>query len=221
MDANFWHERWESNRLGFHQGHVNSHLERHWSAVSGDGKGTVFVPLCGKAHDLAWLRECGHRVIGVEISPIACRDFFRERGVEPKIEDGQRYTRYSHDGIDILCGDFFALAPSDLGPVHFVYDRAALIAIPPDRRQAYADHLRHIAPQAGRFLLITLDYPTQESFQGPPFNVSDREVQERFSDTHHIERLYQQSLPADDGLVKRGLRDATESVFLLSNRQSL
>ena len=43
---------------------------------------TVLVPLCGKAHDLAFLAERGHRVVGVELSEIAVRAVFSEHEFE-------------------------------------------------------------------------------------------------------------------------------------------
>lgn len=43
----------------------------------------VFVPLCGKSLDMIWLAQQGHEVIGVELSPVAVEDFFRENGLNP------------------------------------------------------------------------------------------------------------------------------------------
>lgn len=215
MEPQFWHERWQTDRLGFHENQVNAHLQRHWPEVTAGRGERVFVPLAGKAHDLAWLREQGHSVVGVEISPIACRDFFRERGVEPTVTEGQRFTVWAHDDIELLCGDYFDLTAADLGPVELVYDRAALIALPESMRQDYVDQLLRIPPDARRILLISLQYPEQDSFSGPPFSVPDTEVAQRFEKTHRIRRLHHQDVPEDDLLVQRGMRDGTESVFLL------
>lgn len=219
MEAEFWHERWKNNRLGFHQADVNEHLKRHWKAVRLQAGEKVFVPLCGKAHDLAWLKAQGHPVLGVELSPIACRDFFVERGLVPSLDRGESFTRRVHEGIELWCGDFFHLTAADLSDVDLIYDRAALIALPQESRRRYAKHLTEITPSGRRMLLITLDYPEQDSFRGPPFNVSEEEVLGHFGDTHRVERLYHQPVPADDFLVKRGLQGGTESVFLLTDRQ--
>lgn len=215
MEAEFWHDRWENNRLGFHQADVNEHLKRHWKAVGPQAGEKVFVPLCGKAHDLAWLKAQGHPVLGVELSPIPCRDFFGERGLVPSVDTGEHFTRRVHEGIELWCGDFFHVTAADLADVSLVYDRAALIALPKDSRRRYAEHLKEITPAGTRTLLITLDYPEQGSFRGPPFNVSDDEVRDHFGGTHWVDRLCHQAVPADDFLVKRGLQGGTESVFLL------
>ena len=52
-----------------------------------------------------------------------------------------------------------------------MYDRASLIALPPEMRERYARHLAGILPPATQILLITLDYP-QPEMPGPPFAVS-------------------------------------------------
>lgn len=223
MEPEFWHERWQQEQIGFHEATVNVHLRRFWPEVLSGldvprNENRVFLPLCGKANDLAWLRERGHGVVGVELSPIACHDFFAERALDPKIKEKQTFTRRSHDGIDLLCGDFFDLNPADLGPVALVYDRAALIALPEDMRQAYVEQLIRLTPEARRILLITLAYPEQEAFSGPPFSVPDEEVRMHFAATHSIRQLDHQSIPEDDPLVARGLRAGTESVFLLERR---
>lgn len=57
-----------------------------------------------------------------------------------------------------------------------VYDRAALIALPPEMRQRYAAHLAAILPRHCRGLLVTLDYD-QAVVAGPPFAVAQDEVQ--------------------------------------------
>ncbi|MDQ2069024.1 thiopurine S-methyltransferase [Natronospira bacteriovora] len=218
MDPEFWRERWQNDQIGFHEGAVNRLLQSHWHHLNPVPGEAVLVPLCGKAHDLAWLRDQGHEVIGVELSDRACAAFFAERGIEPEESSGQRFTCYRHRQIALWCGDFFQLSPDDIGPVGLVYDRAALIALPEAMRQPYVTHLRHLTGPQARTLLVTLDYPEQPGFQGPPFNVSDGEVERLFGDSHHIERLHHGPLPADDGLRKRGLQGGTESVFCLRRR---
>ncbi|MEA5445928.1 thiopurine S-methyltransferase [Gammaproteobacteria bacterium AB-CW1] len=218
MDPEFWRERWHSEQIGFHEGHVNAHLRQFWQHLDARPGEKVLVPLCGKAHDLAWLRDQGCYVIGVELSDLACAAFFAERGIEPAESSGQRFTCYRHRDIELWCGDFFDLTADDIGLVELVYDRAALIALPPAMRQRYVDHLQAITGPATRSLLITLDYPEQPGFQGPPFNVSDQEVEQLYSANHDIERIHHSRLREDDGLRKRGLEGGTESVFHLRRR---
>ena len=108
MKARFWHERWESNQLGFHQSEVNDLLREYWPRIGAPSGGSVFVPLCGKSLDMRWLREAGHRVIGVELSPIAVADFFSGAGIQPTRSTEGDLERSIGGGFELLCGDFFA-----------------------------------------------------------------------------------------------------------------
>ncbi|NWO05119.1 MAG: thiopurine S-methyltransferase [Alteromonadaceae bacterium] len=219
MEHEFWHERWRKNEIGFHQGTVNQYLHDHWPELAGDSTDTVFVPLCGKAHDIWWLHDRGHPVLGVELSDIACKDFFEEAGEKASVHPGEPFTTFRHDDLEIWCGDFFQLVPDDLRHVRLVYDRAALIAMPPTLRPKYVEHLTAILPDQARILLITLDYDGME-MQGPPFNVPDTEVQQLFGEDYEVNQIHKNELARDDLFVKRkGLQNGvTESVFVLTPR---
>lgn len=217
MDPEFWHRRWQEDRIPFHEGRVNRHLEAFWPQIAGPSREGVFVPLCGKAVDLAWLRARGHPVIGVELSERACRAFFTERGIEPEVADSGAFRCFSHDSIQLFCGDFFDLEPHHLQGASLLYDRAALIALPPEVRPRYCAHLAELMGTGSRGLLITLHYPPQ-AFGGPPFAVSDDEVFAQLGSAFRIERLHTGPLRADDPLLARGLQDAGETVFSLRGR---
>ena len=47
MDAKHWHNRWENNEIGFHEGDVNRYLDQYFTNLSLQPGDTVFVPLCG------------------------------------------------------------------------------------------------------------------------------------------------------------------------------
>ena len=48
MDAKHWHQRWENNEIGFHEGDVNRYLDHYFTNLNLQQGDTVFVPLCGK-----------------------------------------------------------------------------------------------------------------------------------------------------------------------------
>src|SRR5690554_7742508 len=166
MEHEFCLERWRKTEIGFHEGSVNKFLYDHWPELSGGGTEGVFVLLCGKAHDMWWLHDRGHPIIGVELSEIACMDFFEEAREKASVHQGEPFTTFRHDDLQIWCGDYFQLVPDDLKHIRLVYDRAALIALPPEMRKGYVDHLTAIIPDDTRILLITLDYDSSE-MQGP------------------------------------------------------
>lgn len=218
MDPDFWHQRWRENQIGFHQPDVNLHLQAFWPQLGVPGGGRVFVPLCGKSLDMRWLRQQGCRVVGVEISPVAVQDFFREQGLQPDCTRTAHFERCSADGIELLCGDFFDLTRADLDGVAAVYDRASLIALPPSLRVDYARHLTGLLAPATPVLLVTLEYD-QDQMQGPPFSVTESEVRRLFEAGFEVEVQH-----ADDVLAReprfreRGLTRLDEKVYLLRRR---
>ncbi|MBE0485523.1 thiopurine S-methyltransferase [Marinobacter sp.] len=220
MEHEFWHERWAKEETGFHEGTVNKYLHDHWPELASTGTDAVFVPLCGKAHDMWWLNDRGHPIIGVELSDIACKDFFEEAGEKATVHPGEPFTTFKHDDLQLWCGDFFQLVPDDLKHIRLVYDRAALIALPREMRQGYVDHLTAVTPDALQMLLITLDYDSNE-MKGPPFNVSDDEVYQLYGEDYEITQMLRQDMARDNPFAKRrGLRNgATESVFTLTKKQ--
>ncbi|GAB4122886.1 MAG: thiopurine S-methyltransferase [Sideroxydans sp.] len=216
MEKQFWLERWERAEIGFHQAEVNPYLLKHWSALQAAHGSEVFVPLCGKSLDMLWLRQQGHAVLGVELSPIAVRDFFVENGMNPNHTAGSPFDCCEAQGIRILCGDFFELTREHLAGVKAVYDRASLVALPPEMRARYARHLEDILPPGTQVLLITFDYP-QHEMQGPPFAVSPQEVAELYGNATEIRLLAQDdTLEQNPRFKARGMTRMQENVFLLT-----
>ncbi|QQZ40407.1 thiopurine S-methyltransferase [Pseudomonas sp. SK3(2021)] len=175
MQPEFWHKRWEQNQIGFHLSEVNPYLQRYWPRLGLVPGSRVLVPLCGKSLDLSWLASQGHQVLGIELSEKAVQDFFSEQQLQPRVSLRGGFTVYEYAPIQLWCGDFFALQATDVADCQALYDRAALIALPPEMRERYAAHLRSILPQGCQGLLITLDYD-QALMAGPPFAVLDDEV---------------------------------------------
>ena len=82
MDSQFWHQKWHSGEIGFHLSDVNPLLAKHFDKLSLAENSRIFLPLCGKTLDMAWLLSKNYRVIGVELHENAAKQFFDEMGVE-------------------------------------------------------------------------------------------------------------------------------------------
>lgn len=215
MNPDFWLSRWNENKIGFHQAHINEQLTTFYPRLGLKPGDRIFVPLCGKTKDMIWLRDKGVEVIGVELSDIAARAFFAEHGMQPAITSDERFTHYIARGIEILQGDFFSVRASDLAGAAVVYDRAALIALPPDMRVRYADRMGELVPSGGRMLLVTAEYPPEE-MSGPPFTVVEREVRELFGESFTITKLIERDILAvEPRFRERGLSELIEKVYLL------
>lgn len=186
MEPTFWQQRWHTNQIGFHEARPHPLLLRHWPRLALAPGSRVFVPLCGKSLDLLWLRTQGHEVIGVELSAIAVNAFFAEHNLTPTVRTHAGLRIFSAAGYTLICGDYFALTPALLGPLAAVYDRAALIALPPAMRHDYAAALCTLVTAATRMLLITVDYDPSQ-ITPPPFAVRADEIGAHYAADWDIE----------------------------------
>ena len=216
MHADHWLDRWKQDRIGFHESKVNAYLPRYLSRfnlVPGD---TIFLPLCGKAIDIAWLAQRGFKVIGVELSEIAIEAFFAEQELQYQQFETDRFMLRKSGNISLIQGDYFELRKQDLPDCKMVYDRASLIAIDAVNRGAYAAHMRSIVPQDTGILLITLDYD-QAQMNGPPFAVSREEVSQYYQAYYSIELLEQNDVLDEKPRWRdQGLTRLSESVYHLA-----
>ena len=215
MEPEFWRDRWARNQIGFHRPDVNPYLPKHWPQLQLPAGAKVLVPLCGKSLDLIWLADQGHRVMGVELSELAVNTFFDEQKWEPQISEQGAFKRYQAGSIEVWCGDLFDLRPEDVADCRALYDRAALIALPPPMRPRYARHLSSLLVPGCQGLMITLDYDKARK-DGPPFAVSDAEVNALLGDAWSLEVLEEQHVPSDSGyMLADGVRYRKERAYHL------
>lgn len=215
MDPQFWHERWENGQIGFHQERINPYLQQFLPRLALLPGARIFVPLCGKSRDMAWLCGQGYKVLGVEISAIAVRDFFAESGLKAERTEQSTFVRWESGPVRLLCGDFFDLTPGDLENVAAVYDRASLIALPAPMRRRYCAHMAALLPAGTPYLLVTLEYPEDE-MEGPPFPVEEEEAAALFGECFRIQPLERRDvLEAHPGFRERGLSRLSEAAYLL------
>ncbi|MDX1352370.1 MAG: thiopurine S-methyltransferase [Thiomicrorhabdus sp.] len=212
MEANFWHQMWNSGVVGFHQSDVNDFLKTHWSKLNLQGNENVLVPLCGKSLDMIWLAQQGHAVLGVELSPKALDEFIAENQLTAEPIEQGNHCGYKLADMTLLCGDFFHLTAEQCTDIQVVYDRAALVALPPEMRKRYVTHLQNILPEGSQLLLVTLEYD-QKQMPGPPFSVTEQEVMALFSPFAQVKKVEEVSF-------KRKGTPALEKVFMIQTKAS-
>jgi thiopurine S-methyltransferase len=210
MDTNFWHERWRQNEIGFHEPNANPLLTKNFPELSLAKGSRIFVPLCGKTLDIRWLLSQGYRVAGAELSGLAIDQLFAELGVTPAISEAGKLRHYGAPGIDIFVGNIFDVTGEILGAVDAIYDRAALVALPPEIRVRYTAHLMEITRRAPQ-LLICFEYD-QTLVEGPPFSISDEEVNRHYGKSYTLTLL--STTDVVGGL--KGKYPAREHVYRLS-----
>jgi len=216
VQPDFWLDRWRTAQIGFHQAAVDRHLKAYWPQLMVPANSPVFVPLCGKSLDLLWLRERGHSVKGVELSPVALESFLMEHGIPARRRVLVDFDVYEADGFTLFCGDYFELTPALLGSVSAVYDRAALISWTPAAREAYVRHLTSLTRPGTQTLLIAVEYPP-EQMSGPPFPLTRDTIENLYAGHYSIEELGRHEiLELEPRLKARGLTELREVCYRMT-----
>jgi len=227
MHHSFWHQLWQEQRIGFHLDKIKPFLSKYWHRLEISEPGRVFVPLCGKSHDLLFFHQQGHKVLGNELSSLAVQDFYTEQQLnaskiiissKKKSSGEPGLIHWNSPEIDILCGDFFALKKDYLSDISVVYDRGALVALPSEMREKYVKKMLEILPEKVKILLLTLDYDENEK-QGPPFSVTEEEVYRLYSENFMIELLEVASISEEQRSPRsQNMSYFNEWVFLLERK---
>jgi thiopurine S-methyltransferase len=214
MNSEYWINRWNQNQIGFHLAGVNPLLTQYWPTISAQATGRVLVPLCGKSEDLKWLAENGHDVVGVELSLLAAKAFAAEQEIVLTETHEPPFTVLRGDRITYYIGDFFDFTPRIGGRFDFFYDRAALIALPPEIRPGYVEQLQSLVTRGAQGLLIGLEYDPSQ-MHGPPFTVPEVEVRRLF-ESFDCEKLTEYDcLEQEPHFKQRGLTWLKESAYTL------
>ena len=217
MDQNYWIGRWQRGETTWHQEEVEPSLITYFSDLEPT---RVLVPFCGKSRDLSWLIAQRHEVIGVEVSELACQSYFQENGISYRQISQGSSTLYQGGNVSILNADFLTIERSHVGEIGAVYDRAALIALPSDMRMQYTQQMirlvRSCAKSQGfKFLQIILER-TPTDPQGPPFSVTQKELETLYGGFFDIRFLHRED--AGKGAIACTKRE--ESAYLLQIKES-
>ena len=204
-----WLNRWKAGQIGWHEADGNVMLRRHWPRLMRDSR--VLVPLCGKTVDLLWLASRGLDVTGVELSELAIRAFFEENELPYReiTGDGLPSFEATTAPVRIYCGDYMSF---ESPPFHSLYDRGALVALPPSMRPDYVRHTKRLLEADAYRLVITLSYDST-SVDGPPYSVTDEELLSYWGDLVCV----QSRNDIEGGPAKfrdAGLNEVRESVWI-------
>lgn len=186
MEKSFWEQAWEEGRTRFHKDKPHRHLVEYHHLIEKHEK--VFVPLAGKTLDMLYLKEKGQHVTAVELSQIAIDGFIKDNQLSPKVTQKGAHTIYSIPGLDLYHGDFFEMPEDVLKDIGAIYDRAALIALPPKMRERYTSFIQEKMPKLKDMLLLALEYD-QSKAEGPPFSVEHQEIKDLYSKNFKLQEL--------------------------------
>jgi thiopurine S-methyltransferase len=205
--------QWNEKRIGFHLKDVNPVLEKYSKiylsntsaatdetcAASAGGNIRVFVPLCGKSVDLAYLTTMANEVVGVEGIRLALEQFSEEHPdlkISAKESAGASTTdgfeRFVGDKITLLKGDYFDLdATKSGGQFGMIFDRASMVAIEPTMREAYVDVIGELLAPGGIILLAVLERIGSEEAmkEGPPYSIPEATVRGLYGKQDWVESI--------------------------------
>lgn len=208
-----WQQAWREGRIGFHQVDGNPRLRDGIDGWPGIESGKILVPLCGKSQDLLILKERGHQVVGVEAVEDACLAFFEENNLllQPTAGSG-RQKSWASPGLTLHCCDFLSFQE---GEFDAVYDRAALVALGNEVRKQYIPHLCRRLRPGGIILLMTIEYQ-EGAIEGPPFSVSEDEIDSRFGSFGAVEKILDEEvIPTGGNHKTASLESYRERIHLI------
>ena len=222
MEIKYWLDKWTVGETAFHQTQFEAKLLQYFSEFK---PGTVLVPLCGKTLDMIWLAKNKWKVIGIEASETACRAFFTENEIahdEKTVADFKVFKSQNAEfDISIWCGDFFAFDSGQVDKISAVYDRAAMIALPPDFRPRYAEKIKSILTQSGtnkiEMLLLAIEYQ-QDQVKGPPFSVDQGEIRSLYEKFFYLRQLRRDTIRYLSGHTKFVGTEVVQTVYLLEKK---
>lgn len=238
LHLQFNSDQWQTRKIAFHLSDVNEVLRDHIGKllpteneqdVCSTGK-RVFVPLCGKTIDMAYLVQKAKEVVGVEAIQMALEEFSQEHPNLKVAMTGTKdgYTRFEGDKILLLKGDYFSLDETLLdGRVDAIWDRGSMVAIPVEMREKYVEILGKVLAPGGRILLVALERRGEEEAmkRGPPFSMTDEVVRGLFESQEWVESMTvihqvdQLETNPEDRLRYEGLDQLLETGYLIKAKE--
>lgn len=206
MEISYWKSRWRKDHTGWHMDEVYPPLKTLWYQLNLPQNATVLIPLCGKTLDIDWLAGQGHQVVGIDISEKAI-SILKDRLPYAFHNTSKGPLKcYKSDSVTLWCGDFFKLQPEWVPAIDAIYDKAALIALPPEKRSTYASHLQTFIQPHTQIFLNCFEYK-QNEMSGPPFSVTRKELQKLYGQRFNLHVLHERSLLEELSRFKqRGLK---------------
>ncbi|XP_029637123.1 probable thiopurine S-methyltransferase isoform X4 [Octopus sinensis] len=213
----YWINRWTTKNIPFHQEEMHVSLEKHLDKfIDGRNGIKIFFPLCGKCVDMKKLADKGHNIVGVDIAEQALQEFFTDQNLEYTVEELKDNTGKlfaSKDGkIKLYCMDMFKFSKDFEGQFNAIWDRGALEAISPKTRIRYAQVIKQLLSSDCHDMIAAMRYDPS-LFQGPPYNVTEEDIQNLYGDMCSIEEIDENDY--GPWFKERGLEVIFEWIYFL------
>lgn len=215
-NSDFWLDFWKTKMTEVDFSLIDQIIIDHIDKLKLKPNDHILVPLCGKSKTLLWLLKEGYTVTGIELSPIACMNFFSEMGIKPSIFKNKKFIKYKYKQLEIICADFFKLEASDLTKVNAIYDCNAIIALPFDLQKKYIQHLKTFVHPQTIILLISFEIDTK--IIGPPFMVKKTDLEHYFGKNFQVELIQEKKSALPAHLRQLGIYDKIDTIYLIQSK---
>lgn len=199
-EPQFWEIRYKNKDTGWDLGAAAPPLAEFFTKNnSSRPPARVLVPGCGRGHDALFLAKLGFDVVAVDFTNqalAALRHLRRNLWIPPEKCKTAR--------ADVLHLPARFHASFDL-----IVEETCFCAIDPTLRDLYVAMARDVLVPGGR--IVALLYPFREGTEGPPFPMTEREVESRFGRDFEIEHC---EIPGNSVEKRRG----EERLFVMRRR---
>lgn len=152
LDAAYWSQRYRDDQTGWDIGAAAPQLMVLATELPKDAR--ILIPGCGKAWEAEALFRLGHTQVHVcDWSAEALKAFHQRCPDFPRAH--------------LLEADFFQLHDHGLPAFDCILEQTFFCAIPPDRRDAYAEQSARLLTDGGKLGGLLFDFPLTSD--GPPF----------------------------------------------------
>jgi len=145
-EVQFWKIHWDEKPAFWHIDAVNKNLAKYFNRLvpnspssPEDETRTIFVPLCGKTRDIAYLLSRGLKVFGLEGVKQAIEALDAENSFDLKFDKAQSIYYTEDRQLQIYFGDMYTCPIEKWGPFDFVWDRASFCAVEYSFRPSYKE----------------------------------------------------------------------------------
>ncbi|XP_042142661.1 thiopurine S-methyltransferase [Ixodes scapularis] len=181
----YWTNRWNTGDTPWHLEGVYPLLEKNQDVIlAGKQDAQVYLPMCGKAPDLKWFYDKGHRVVGVEYIEEVARGFFVDNNLpfdEAECPLLKCKTFQTADKrLRVFVCNVFDFNKSCVGAMDIVWDRGALSSIDVELRGRYVTLMKSLLSPNFSYALWTIVYD-DSTFKGFPKSMPEEVLRELFA----------------------------------------
>ena len=178
LDQTYWNTRWQREETGWDLGIASPAITEYMLQYT-NKDAAILIPGCGNAYEAEFLIEKGFTNITlIDIAPEAVEKI-------KKRFEGKTQVR-------ILCEDFFI----HKGQYDLIIEQTFFCAIPPFKREEYAQKIASILRSKGKIIGLLFDKNFVE--KGPPFGGCACEYKPLFNpyfEIHKMETCYNSITP--------------------------